>query len=157
MEPPGRHVLTWDDIDIRNTHEVWDLTPLVAGSVFDMRFVSIQPGWDWWWAVDNVAIIAIIPVELTSFAANVNENNVTLNWTTATELNNQGFDVERNSGNGFEKIGFVAGFGTSSEIHTYSYVDGSLQEGTYTYRLKQVDFDGTFEYSDVVEVDVSCS
>jgi hypothetical protein len=96
----------------------------------------------------------IIPVELTSFAANVNENNVTLNWTTATELNNQGFDVERNSGNGFEKIGFVAGFGTSSEIHTYSYVDGSVQEGSYTYRLKQVDYDGTFEYSDVVEVDV---
>ena len=110
--------------------------------------------WDWWWAVDNVAVYKIIPVELTSFAANVNENNVTLNWTTATELNNQGFDVERNSGNGFEKIGFVAGFGTSTEIHTYSYVDGSLQEGSYTYRLKQVDFDGTFEYSDVVEVDV---
>jgi hypothetical protein len=95
-----------------------------------------------------------VPVELTSFTANVNENNVTLNWTTATELNNQGFDVERNSGNGFEKIGFVAGFGTSTEIHTYSYVDGSVQEGTYTYRLKQVDYDGTFEYSDVVEVDV---
>jgi hypothetical protein len=149
-----QNVLTWDDFDIRNTHEVWDLTPLVAGSIFDMRFVSVQPGWDWWWAVDNVAVFAIIPVELTSFAANVNENNVTLNWTTATELNNQGFDVERNSGNGFEKIGFVAGFGTSSEIHTYSYVDGSLQQGSYTYRLKQVDFDGTFEYSDVVEVDV---
>jgi hypothetical protein len=96
----------------------------------------------------------IIPVELTSFTASVNDNAVTLNWTTATELNNQGFDVERNSGNGFEKIGFVAGFGTSTEIHTYSYVDGSVQEGSYTYRLKQVDFDGTFEYSDVVEVDV---
>ena len=97
----------------------------------------------------------IIPVELTSFAASVNDNAVTLNWTTATELNNQGFDVERNSGNGFEKIGYVAGFGTSSEIHTYSYIDGSLQEGSYTYRLKQVDYDGTFEYSDVVEADVT--
>ena len=96
----------------------------------------------------------IIPVELTSFTALVNDNDVTLNWSTATELNNQGFDVERNSGNGFDKIGFVAGFGTSTEIHTYSYVDGSLKEGSYTYRLKQVDFDGTFEYSDVVEVDI---
>ncbi len=121
----------------------------------DVRFqFTYIAGWDWWWAIDNIFIDAVIPVELTSFAANVNENNVTLNWTTATEINNQGFDVERNSGNGFEKIGFVAGFGTSTEIHSYSYSDNSLQEGTYTYRLKQVDYDGTFEYSDVVEVDV---
>jgi hypothetical protein len=97
----------------------------------------------------------IVPVELTSFAANVNDRNVTLNWSTATETNNQGFDVERNSGSGFEKIAFVAGFGTSTEVHNYSYVDASLQGGTYSYRLKQIDFDGTFEYSDVVEVDVT--
>ena len=95
-----------------------------------------------------------IPVELTSFAANVGDGNVTLNWTTATETNNQGFDVERNVGNGFEKIGFVAGFGTSTEAHTYSYVDGSLEVGSYTYRLKQIDYDGTTEYSQNVEVEV---
>jgi len=148
-------VVSWVGVDQRNTSESFDISSMVAGTSFMVRFRTIQPGFDWWWAVDNVAIDGIVPVELTSFAANVNENNVTLNWTTATELNNQGFDVERNSGNGFEKIGFVAGFGTSTEIHTYSYVDGSLQEGTYTYRLKQVDFDGTFEYSDVVEVDVA--
>jgi hypothetical protein len=97
----------------------------------------------------------IIPVELTSFAASISDGNVTLNWSTATELNNQGFDVERNVGNGFEKIGFVAGFGTTTETHSYTYTDNSLQEGSYTYRLKQVDYDGTFEYSDVVEVDVT--
>jgi hypothetical protein len=123
---------------------------------------NLQIGFYWsgdsfninFWHIDDVCLYGIVPVELTSFAASVNDNAVTLNWTTATELNNQGFDVERNSGNGFEKIGFVAGFGTSTDIHTYSYVDGSVQEGTYTYRLKQVDYDGTFEYSDVVEVDV---
>jgi hypothetical protein len=99
--------------------------------------------------------LLVIPVELTSFTASVNENDVTLNWVTATEVNNQGFEIERNSGNGFENIGYVAGFGTSSETHSYSFVDASLNEGTYSYRLKQVDLDGTFEYSDVVEVDVA--
>ena len=148
-------VVSWVGVDQRNTSESFDISSMVAGTSFMVRFRTIQPGFDWWWAVDNVAIDGIVPVELTSFAANVNENNVTLNWTTATELNNQGFDVERNSGNGFEKIGFVAGFGTSTEIHSYFYVDGSLQEGTYPYRLKQIDYDGTFEYSDVVEVDVT--
>ncbi|MFC2094696.1 T9SS type A sorting domain-containing protein [Bacteroidota bacterium] len=151
------NVFTWNDLDIRNTHENWDITAMAALSNVLLRFVSIQPGWDWWWAVDNVAIYGSdpIPVELTSFAANVSDGNVTLNWSTATELNNQGFNVERNSGDGFQKIGFVPGFGTSADIHNYSYVDGSVEEGTYTYRLKQVDYDGTFEYSDAVEVDVT--
>jgi len=99
--------------------------------------------------------IVIIPVELTSFTASIKENNVTLNWVTATEINNQGFEIERNSGNGFEKIGYVAGYGTSSETHSYSFIDPSLNEGTYSYRLKQIDYDGTCEYSDVVEVDVN--
>jgi len=72
----------------------------------------------------------LIPVELTSFTASIKENNVTLNWVTATEINNQGFEIERNSGNGFEKIGYVAGYGTSSETHSYSFIDPSLNEGT---------------------------
>ncbi len=97
----------------------------------------------------------IIPVELTSFTASVNESDVTLNWVTATEINNQGFEIERNSGSGFEKIGYVAGFGTSSETHSYTFVDNSLNGGTYTYRLKQIDLDGSFEYSDAVETDVT--
>ena len=150
-------VASWIGVDNRNTHEVWDVSD-TAGLQSDIRFRlrSIQPGWNWWWAVDNFAIYfdGFIPVELTSFAASVSDGNVTLNWSTSTETNNQGFDVERNSGNGFEKIGYVAGIGTSTEIHNYSYVDGSLQEGTYTYRLKQIDYDGTSEYSEIVEVDV---
>jgi hypothetical protein len=152
-----QNVLTFDVTDVRNTHEVWPLTALVGLSTFDIRFVSIQPGWDWWWAVDNVCVYGSdpIPVELTSFVANVNNSEVTLNWVTASEINNQGFEIERNSGNGFENIGYVAGFGTSNETHSYSYVDNSLNEGTYSYRLKQVDYSGTFEYSDVVEVEVS--
>ena len=96
----------------------------------------------------------IIPVELTSFTAVVIDSDVYLNWTTATELNNGGFDVERNSGEGFKAIGFIPGFGTSAESHSYDFTDAGLQAGKYIYRLKQVDFDGTFEYSEEIEVEV---
>ena len=107
------------------------------------------------WYVDDVCVDGVIPVELTSFTSSVNKRNVTLDWTTATEINNQGFEIERNSGNGFEKIGYVAGFGTSTEPHSYSFIDASVTEGIHYYRLKQLDFDGTFEYFDAIEVDVS--
>ena len=97
----------------------------------------------------------IIPVELTSFAASVNGTSVNLNWSTATELNNSGFEIERkSSSSSWTKIGFVAGYGTTSEAKNYSYSDNNLSTGNYSYRLKQVDFDGTFEYSNTVEVEI---
>ncbi len=98
---------------------------------------------------------SIIPVELTSFAASVNGTSVNLNWSTATELNNSGFEIERKStSSSWTKIGFVAGNGTTSEVKNYSYSDNSLGTGNYSYRLKQVDFDGAFEYSKVIEVEI---
>lgn len=98
----------------------------------------------------------IVPVELTSFAANVAGNSVNLNWNTATELNNNGFEVERKSANSqYSKIGFVAGFGTTTEPKTYSFTDNNVAAGNYTYRLKQVDFDGSYQYSNEVNVDVT--
>lgn len=94
-----------------------------------------------------------IPVELTSFIAKVSQNSVTLEWTTATEINNFGFEVQRSIDNSeFLKIGFVNGYGTSTEPNNYSYIDDNVMPGNYYYRLKQVDFDGTFEYSHNVEV-----
>ena len=100
--------------------------------------------------------LSIVPVELTAFTANVAGTNVELNWITATEVNNQGFEIERSEDNViFNNIGFVSGFGTTTEPKSYSYTDQSLNSGTYYYRLKQIDFDGSFNYSDVVEVDVS--
>ena len=97
-----------------------------------------------------------IPVELTSFSANVVDRSVVLNWTTATEVNNQGFEIEiSEDGTNFNNIGFVPGFGTTTEPKSYSYTDQSVNSGTYYYRLKQIDFDGSFTYSDVVEVEVS--
>jgi hypothetical protein len=97
-----------------------------------------------------------IPVELTSFTANVVDENVVLSWATATETNNQGFEIERSvDGLSFINIGYVPGFGTTTEPNSYSYTDQSVTSGKYYYRLKQIDFDGSFTYSGVVEADVS--
>ena len=95
-----------------------------------------------------------LPVELTSFAAVTDNRNVTLNWSTATELNNSGFQIERSSGSEFQSVGFIAGHGTTTEVQNYSFVDQNVVAGNYSYRLKQIDFNGNFEYSDVVEVEV---
>jgi len=97
----------------------------------------------------------VVPVELTSFTALVSGKNVNLTWTTATEINNAGFEVERKStSSNWQKIGFVNGNGTTTEKQTYSFTDKSVTEGNYSYRLKQVDFNGVFEYSNFIEVNV---
>ncbi len=98
----------------------------------------------------------ITPVEMTSFTASAGNGNVALNWQTATETNNKGFDIERKSANGeYQQIGYVAGFGTTTEPKSYTYSDNSLKSGDYTYRLKQVDFSGGYKYSKEVEVSVN--
>jgi hypothetical protein len=98
-----------------------------------------------------------VPVELTSFTGNVNNfGQVVLNWETASELNNQGFEVERKTeGSEFRPVGFVEGHGTTTQRNTYSYIDKFAENGTNYYRLKQIDFNGQYAYSDVVEVDVN--
>jgi len=95
-----------------------------------------------------------VPVELTSFSANVNNGTVVLSWATATETNNSGFVVEKSADNtSFSKIGFVNGNGTSAEKHDYSFIDKNVS-GTNYDRLKQIDFDGSFAYSTTVKVSV---
>lgn len=96
-----------------------------------------------------------LPVEMISFTANYSNGKVHLNWVTASEINNSGFDVERNNGNGFEKIGFVKGNGTTTERATFNFVDDNPGFGKIQYRLKQIDFDGTFKYYGVVEVEAN--
>lgn len=94
----------------------------------------------------------IIPVELSAFTAVSNNGKIELNWTTVSELNNSGFEIQRgNDGIDFEKIGFVPGFGTTAEKHFYSFVDDNTVNGRYFYRLKQIDFDGSYRYSNVIE------
>ncbi|QQS35609.1 MAG: T9SS type A sorting domain-containing protein [Ignavibacteriales bacterium] len=97
----------------------------------------------------------IVPVELTSFNALVSGKNVQLKWTTASEKNNSGFEVQKKVNGTWSKIGFVTGNGTTSENKTYSYTDENLLQGKYSYRLKQIDYNGTYEYSDIVEAEVS--
>lgn len=97
----------------------------------------------------------VVPVELSSFTATVNGTSVSLNWTTVTETNNRGFEIQRKSSdNDFVTVGFVNGKGTTTQIQNYSFTESNLAIGNYAYRLKQIDFDGTFEFSKVVEVSV---
>ncbi len=96
-----------------------------------------------------------VPVELSSFNANQLNNNVMLNWTTATEKNNMGFEIQRKHENEFYTIGFVEGHGTDTESNNYSFVDKNVESGIYTYRLNQIDFDGTSSFSQEVEVEVN--
>jgi len=103
---------------------------------------------------DNMCISQIVPVELTSFTANANFGVVELQWIAATETNNQGFEVQRSTGGEFETIAFVEGHGTTTEFQAYTYTDRSVSVGAYSYRLKQIDFGGTFEYSDVISANV---
>jgi hypothetical protein len=111
-----------------------------------------QPTWRTW---DYPPTSLPLPVELTFFTANVNGSTVSLNWTTATEINNRGFEIQRKSENAnWENIGFVPGFGTTTESRSYNYLDNSVSNGKYFYRLKQIDFNGTFSYSSIVEANV---
>ena len=99
---------------------------------------------------------APIPVELTSFTGIVqNEDDVILNWRTASELNNKGFEIQRKSqSSDFTTIVFIPGHGTSTDSHSYSFVDEKLTHGNFTYRLKQIDFNGQFEYSKTIMVTI---
>jgi hypothetical protein len=103
---------------------------------------EIYAGTDW---------ATLLPVELSSFSSAVIKNNVTLNWVTSQEINNLGFEIERKNISGqysgeWQKTGNVSGNGTSSAGHNYSYTDRNLTTGNYSYRLKQKDFNGNFEY-----------
>lgn len=127
---------------------------LLAGAVTSSGAVTL---------INNTAL----PVELTSFTVALNKSAVELNWNTATEVNNYGFEIERlaisdkllaNSqklnANSWSKIGFVQGHGNSNSPKEYSFEDKNPQVGKLQYRLKQIDFDGAFEYSNVAEVEV---
>jgi len=103
-----------------------------------------------WLAVDEGAI----PVELSSLKATVSESDIELSWITATETNNSGFEIQRNKDGDFKTIDFVNGKGTTTETNAYAYIDKSLSVGRFVYRLKQIDFDGSFSYSQTIEVEI---
>jgi hypothetical protein len=97
----------------------------------------------------------VLPVELTSFNATAVEGNVNIHWSTETELNNNGFEIQRkNQQTDWSSVGFVKGNGTTTNSQEYSFVDRPGTTGKFSYRLKQIDFNGTFAYSDAVEVEI---
>jgi len=95
-----------------------------------------------------------VPVELVSFYAQVSGDNVALNWETSSETNNAGFEVQMWEGEDWQALGFVEGHGTTTEAQTYSYAAIGMDVGTHTFRLRQIDFDGAFEYSPEVEATI---
>lgn len=101
----------------------------------------------------------ILPVELTTFTANLIGSNVELHWVTATEVNNYGFEVERSQRTNvkseiWEKIGFIEGHGNSNSLKEYSFTDVPQGGTKFQYRLKQIDTDGKYEYSSIVSIEM---
>ena len=112
-----------------------------------------------WGTAFGVVPVSVLPVELSSFTAKALRNGgVKLDWRTETEVDNYGFEIERSQNNNkklqdeWQKIGFVEGNGNSNSPKEYSYMDEAINYGSYAYRLKQIDTDGDFEYSKVIEV-----
>jgi len=157
-------------------NQLWSIT--FGGSSDDRGFSIVTnpdgshlvTGWTWSYGqglgdVYLVKIIdSVVPVELTNFTARVDEDFVILNWSTSTETNNSGFGIQRKqvlnqhsagSNSEWVELGFVIGNGTTTETHSYSFVDKNLSSGKYLYRLKQVDYNGSFTYSDSIEVEVN--
>lgn len=150
--------VTWNGFDATNP-DTTDLSSLPGFMAHDTLATPIQ--------IDAGSSILLtladatggvnpIPVELTSFQAFVNGNKITLNWSTATETNNSGFEVERSIENRpFERIGFVQGSVTTTESRSYSFIDNAISNGKISYRLKQIDLDGSFSYSNTVLVEIT--
>ncbi len=129
---------------------VSELEILYTGGTDKLRAGTFGRGL-WETDIDN-----LLPVELASFTASFKENHVVLNWLTKTEVNNNGFEVERKTDNSktanWKNIGFVEGNGNSNTQKTYKFEDKTISNGTYKYRLKQIDNDGQFKYSNTAEV-----
>ncbi|MFO7523930.1 MAG: M28 family peptidase [Ignavibacteriaceae bacterium] len=115
------------------------------------------------WYVDDINIVVydFVPVELVAFTAITSSDKVTLNWSTASETNNRGFEIERKvfnpqssvSNSEWRIVGYVDGKGTTTDFTRYTFVDQLNEQGKYSYRLKQIDFDGSINYSNEIEVD----
>lgn len=104
--------------------------------------------------VSNSWLLNIVPVEFVSFSATAQNGKVDLAWQTASETNNKGFEVERSLDNkNFSVVGYVDGRGTTTQTSVYNFSDKFDVNGTVYYRLKQIDFDGTTEFSNTIEVE----
>ncbi len=164
---PGMYYLIFAQWDVNtNYYNLQNITPYPIPCSFGELDGGV--GWDWApvysvppaatqtsTGLENTGVAYyqtlvtddVIPVELTSFTFNVSGSTVNLNWQTASETNNRGFEIQRKTSGEFSTISFKEGYGTTAQNHAYSFKDEGLSQGTYTYRLKQIDFDGSFNYS----------
>lgn len=113
-----------------------------------------------WGIINALSAISLVtvPVELTSFSGYFDEGSIILNWITSSETNNYGFEVERrHDASSFETIAFINGNGTTTNRISYTFKDKDLFANRYFYRLKQMDFDGSFDYSNEIAIDVPLS
>ena len=138
---------TWEDLglDARNS----DLANLssITGTITAFK------GTNDYYTIGSDITATLLPVDLVSFEGQVENQSVHLHWITASETNNDRFEIEYSvSGNEFFKIGEVAGSGTINEMKSYDFTHSNPVKGSNYYRLKQVDFDGQYEYSSVVYV-----
>ena len=122
----------------------------------DMEIATNDPGNTFVVIPIKMTVTNVIPVELATFTAAKKQDAVMLQWQTASETNNSGFAIERISipNLNWVEIGFVSGSGTTTEPKLYSFRDEKVSSGTYIYRLKQIDFDGTVSYSSEIEIEV---
>ncbi|MBK6913945.1 MAG: immune inhibitor A [Ignavibacteriales bacterium] len=158
FQPPDEPL--YDGTQLTWVVENMDLSEFIGQNIkLRFYFQSDQSVTGDGWYVDDIRLMTftIVPVELTAFSASAMRNAVSLNWQTATETNNNGFEIERNQvgSQDWNQIAFVPGFGTTTEPKGYSFTDKNLSAGKYQYILKQIDFDGSFEYSNTIEVEVS--
>jgi len=139
-----QNTFTYEDLDVE------------LNNIYTYRICTVWgAGWPSHYGNESTAYVPeIVQVELISFAATSDKNDVILTWNTATEVNNQGFEVHRKTSGEYERVGFVEGKGTTTEVQNYLFRDKDLLSGTYTYRLKQMDYDGSFAYSDEVEIEI---
>jgi len=98
---------------------------------------------------------SVLPVELTTFNGYANKNKITLDWITATEIDNYGFEIQKKVNDSWTKVGFVDGHGTSNVKNEYHFNYNDPKFGTEEFRLKQIDRDGKFEYSKEIELQTS--
>lgn len=160
FESENSHVTLVDTVDVTVSIK---MTPGLTQGSFDLGYFVSNASLDFsdptWFSIDldnPITVSGVLPVELTSFNAVGTADGVELKWETATETNNQGFDVERSTDlRYFTRIGFVNGNGTTTSKSSYSFVDKNTASGKLYYRLKQMDFGGTFEYSKVAVVDLT--
>ena len=141
-----------------NTNTFIDST-IIDSSIYTYR-IGIPEMFSWYVYSNEATAYAFppIPVELISFNGKAVGPDILLNWITATETNNRGFEIERKETGEktgqWETISFIKGNGTTAESKLYSYIDKNVAAGNYQYRLKQIDFDGSSDYSRVVEISI---